>query len=395
MIVAINKMDKPEANPDRVKQELTEHGVVPEEWGGDVPCVPVSALTKAGINDLLEMITLTAEMLELKANPNRNAKGTVIEAKLDKGRGPVATLLVQNGTLKSGDIIIAGTSVGRVRAMTDENSRKLAQAGPSTPVEVIGLAEVPAAGDIFYAVENEKMARELADQRRQKEREEANKSSYAVSLDGLFAQIEQGNMKELNIIVKADVQGTAEALKASLQKLSNEEVAVKVIHMGVGAITDSDIMLASASSAVIVGFNVRPDVVTAANAKNAGVDIRTYSIIYECIEEMEQAMKGMLAPKYREVITGSAEVRMVYKISSVGTVAGCMVKDGKIYRNSSIRVLRDSIVVADTKIAGLRRFKDDVKEVAEGYECGISIEKFSDIKEGDIFEAYTLEEYRD
>ncbi len=395
IIVAINKMDKPTANPDRVKQELTEHGIVPEEWGGDVPCVPVSALTNQGITDLLEMITLTAEMLELKANPNRHAKGTVIEAKLDKGRGPVATLLVQNGTLNSGDVIIAGTSVGRVRAMTDENARKLATAGPSTPVEIIGLAEVPAAGDVFYAVENEKMARELADQRREKEREEANKSKYAVSLDGLFAQIEQGNMKELNVIIKADVQGTAEALKASLQKLSNEEVMVKVIHQGVGAINDSDIMLASASGAIIVGFNVRPDVITATNAKNAGVDIRTYSIIYECIEEMEQAMKGMLAPKYREVVTGSAEVRMVYKISSVGTVAGCMVKDGKITRNSNVRVLRDSIVVADTKIAGLRRFKDDVKEVAEGYECGISIEKFNDIKEGDIFEAYIMEEYRD
>ena len=395
IIVAINKMDKPTANPDRVKQELTEHGIVPEEWGGDIPCVPVSALTKQGITELLEMITLTAEMLELKANPNRHAKGTVIEAKLDKGRGPVATLLVQNGTLNSGDVIIAGTSVGRVRAMTDENARKLATAGPSTPVEIIGLAEVPAAGDVFYAVENEKMARELADQRREKEREEANKSKYAVSLDGLFAQIEQGNMKELNIIIKADVQGTAEALKASLQKLSNEEVVVKVIHQGVGAINDSDIMLASASGAIIVGFNVRPDVITATNAKNAGVDIRTYSIIYECIEEMEQAMKGMLAPKYREVVTGSAEVRMVYKISSVGTVAGCMVKDGKITRNSSVRVLRDSIVVADTKIAGLRRFKDDVKEVAEGYECGISIEKFNDIKEGDVFEAYIMEEYRD
>jgi len=395
IIVAINKMDKPTANPDRVKQELTEHGIVPEEWGGDVPCVPVSALTNQGITDLLEMITLTAEMLELKANPNRHAKGTVIEAKLDKGRGPVATLLVQNGTLNSGDVIIAGTSVGRVRAMTDENARKLATAGPSTPVEIIGLAEVPAAGDVFYAVENEKMARELADQRREKEREEANKSKYAVSLDGLFAQIEQGNMKELNIIIKADVQGTAEALKASLQKLSNEEVAVKVIHQGVGAINDSDIMLASASGAIIVGFNVRPDVITATNAKNAGVDIRTYSIIYECIEEMEQAMKGMLAPKYREVVTGFAEVRMVYKISSVGTVAGCMVKDGKITRNSNVRVLRDSIVIADTKIEGLRRFKDDVKEVAEGYECGISIEKFNDIKEGDIFEAYIMEEYRD
>ncbi|MDP4153108.1 MAG: translation initiation factor IF-2 [Bacillota bacterium] len=395
IIVAINKMDKPNANPEVIKQSLTEYELVPEEWGGDTICVPVSAKKKTGIKELLEMVILTADMLELKANPNRLAKGTVIEAKLDKGRGPVATVLVQNGTLKSGDIVIAGSTVGRVRAMNDEKGRKLAEAGPSTPVEIIGMADVPEAGDLFYAVENEKMARELAEQRREQQRAEATKSTYAVSLDALFTQIQEGNIKELNIIVKADVQGSAEAVKSSLEKLSNDEVKVKVIHNGVGAITDSDIMLASASGAFIIGFNVRPDATVVENAKNAGVDIRTYRIIYECIEEVESAMKGMLAPKTREVVIGHAEVRQVYKISSVGTVAGCMIKDGKITRGSGIRVLRDSIVVAEDKIDSLKRFKDDAKEVVQGFECGIGLEKFNDIKEGDILEAYVIEEYRE
>jgi len=395
IIVAINKMDKPEANPDVVKQSLTEYGLVPEEWGGDTICVPVSAKKKTGINELLEMVLLTADMLELKANPHRLAKGTVIEAKLDKGRGPVATLLVQNGTLKTGDILIAGSTVGRVRAMTDEKGNRLKEAGPSTPVEIIGMSDVPAAGDIFHAVENEKMARELAEQRREEERAEATKSKYAVSLDALFSQIQEGNVKELNIIIKADVQGSCEALRSSLEKLSNNEVKVKVIHTGVGAITDSDIMLASASNAIIIGFNVRPDATITENAKNAGVDIRTYRIIYECIEEVENAIKGMLAPKTREVVIGHVEVRQVYKISSIGTIAGCMVKDGKVTRSANIRVLRDSVVIAEDKIASLKRFKDDVKEVQHGFECGMGLEKFNDIKEGDIFEVFIIEEYRD
>ncbi len=395
IIVAINKMDKPTANPDKVKQELTEYGIVPEEWGGDVPCVPVSALTGAGIDELLEVVGLTADIMELKANPARAAKGTVIEAKLDKGRGPVATLLVQNGTLHAGDIIIAGTTVGRVRAMTNELGKKLAEAGPSAPVEIIGLSEVPAAGDVFHAVANEKMARELAEQRKDELRAEANKSRYAVSLDELFNQIKEGELKDLNIIIKADVQGTAEALKASLEKLSNNEVRVRVIHSAVGAISESDIILASASGAIVVGFNVRPDAATTANAKRQGVDIRTYRIIYECIEEIEAAIKGMLAPKIREVVLGEAEVRLVYKISSVGTIAGCLVKDGKITRNALARVMRDGIVINEGKIAGLKRFKDDAKEVTAGFECGISLEKFNDIKEGDRIEAYIMEEYRD
>ena len=395
MILAINKIDKPDANPDRVKQELTEHGLVPEEWGGDVICVPVSAVTHEGIDTLLEMVLLTADMRELKANPSRRARGTVIEAQLDKGRGPVATVLVQNGTLHAGDVIIAGTSVGRVRVMTDDKGRKLKDAGPSTPVEIMGLAEVPQAGDLFYAVEDEKMARELAEQRKAEEKAAQAGKVQKVSLDDLFNQIQQGDVKELNLIVKADVLGSAEAVQASLEKLSNDEVRVRVIHSGVGAISGSDLMLAEASNAIIIGFNVRPDAAIREDAAQRGVDIRTYRIIYECIEEMEAAMKGMLAPKFREVVQGHAEVRQIFKVSGVGTIAGCYVKSGKINRNSSVRVLRDSVVVAETKIDSLRRFKDDVREVAEGFECGIGLERFNDIKEGDVIEAFVMEEYHD
>ena len=395
IIVAINKIDKPDANPDRVKQELTEHGLVPEEWGGDVICVPVSAVTHEGIDTLLEMVLLTADMRELKANPSRRARGTVIEAQLDKGRGPVATVLVQNGTLHAGDVIIAGTSVGRVRVMTDDKGRKLKDAGPSTPVEIMGLAEVPQAGDLFYAVEDEKMARELAEQRKAEEKAAQAGKVQKVSLDDLFNQIQQGDVKELNLIVKADVMGSAEAVQASLEKLSNDEVRVRVSHSGVGAISGSDLMLAEASNAIIIGFNVRPDAAIREDAAQRGVDIRTYRIIYECIEEMEAAMKGMLAPKFREVVQGHAEVRQIFKVSGVGTIAGCYVKSGKINRNSSVRVLRDSVVVAETKIDSLRRFKDDVREVAEGFECGIGLERFNDIKEGDVIEAFVMEEYHD
>ena len=395
IIVAINKIDKPDANPDRVKQELTEHGLVPEEWGGDVICVPVSAVTHEGIDTLLEMVLLTADMRELKANPSRRARGTVIEAQHDKGRGPVATVLVQNGTLHAGDVIIAGTSVGRVRVMTDDKGRKLKDAGPSTPVEIMGLAEVPQAGDLFYAVEDEKMARELAEQRKAEEKAAQAGKVQKVSLDDLFNQIQQGDVKELNLIVKADVMGSAEAVQASLEKLSNDEVRVRVIHSGVGAISGSDLMLAEASNAIIIGFNVRPDAAIREDAAQRGVDIRTYRIIYECIEEMEAAMKGMLAPKFREVVQGHAEVRQIFKVSGVGTIAGCYVKSGKINRNSSVRVLRDSVVVAETKIDSLRRFKDDVREVAEGFECGIGLERFNDIKEGDVIEAFVMEEYHD
>ena len=395
IIVAINKIDKPDANPERVKQELTEHGLVPEEWGGDVICVPVSAVTHEGIDTLLEMVLLTADMRELKANPSRRARGTVIEAQLDKGRGPVATVLVQNGTLHAGDVMIAGTSVGRVRVMTDDKGRKLKEAGPSTPVEIMGLAEVPQAGDLFYAVEDEKMARELAEQRKAEEKAAQAGKMQKVSLDDLFNQIQQGDVKELNLIVKADVMGSAEAVQASLEKLSNDEVRVRVIHSGVGAISGSDLMLAEASNAIIIGFNVRPDAAIREDAAQRGVDIRTYRIIYECIEEMEAAMKGMLAPKFREVVQGHAEVRQIFKVSGVGTIAGCYVKSGKINRNSSVRVLRDSVVVAETKLDSLRRFKDDVREVAEGFECGIGLERFNDIKEGDVIEAFVMEEYHD
>ena len=395
IIVAINKMDKPEANPDRIMQQLTEHSLVPEEWGGDIICVPVSAKAHTGIDNLLENVLLVAEMLELKANPDRRAKGVVIEARLDKGRGPVATLLVQNGTLNAGDIIVAGTSVGRVRQMTDENGKVVKSAGPSVPVEITGLAETPDAGDGFDAVSDERLARELVEQRKEKIKNEMFSAKEKVTLDNLFSQLSEGDLKELNVIVKADVQGSVEAVKDSLVKLSNEEVKVSVIHGGVGAINESDIMLAQASGAIVVGFNVRPDAVAKATAERDGVDVRTYRVIYDCIEEIEAAMKGMLAPKFRENILGTVEVRDTYKISNVGTIAGCHVTNGKVTRACQIRVVRDGIVISEDAIKSLRRFKDDVKEVAQGYECGIGLEKFADIKEGDVFEAFVMEEYRD
>lgn len=395
IIVAINKMDKPGATTDRIMQQLTEYDLIPEEWGGDTICVPVSALTGMNIDKLLESILLVAEMKELKANPNRAAKGIVIEARLDRNRGPIATLLVQNGTLRSGDIIVAGTSVGRVRVMVDDKSRKVKEAGPSVPVEIMGLAEAPQAGDAFDAVSDERLARELVEQRKQKQKEEQFKSFEKVTLENLFSSLKEGELKELDIIVKADVQGSVEAVKQSLEKLSNDEVRVKIIHGGVGAINESDVMLANASNAIIVGFNVRPDPVAAQNAERDGVDIRCYRIIYDCIDEIEAAIKGMLAPKFREVQQGRAEVRQVVKISSVGNIAGCYVLSGKVTRNSKIRVVRDGIVITEDEISSLRRFKDDVKEVAQNFECGIGLAKFNDIKEGDIFEAFTIEEYRD
>ena len=395
IIVAINKMDKPAANPDLVKQQLTEYELVPEEWGGDVPCIPVSAHTKMGIDDLLEMILLVAEMKELKANPDRAAKGTVIEARLDKGRGPVATVLVQNGTLHTGDIVVAGTTVGRIRAMMNERGERVKSAGPSVPVEVTGLNEVPVGGDTFNAVSDERLARELVEQRLTEQKEEMFNSQTKVTLDNLFEQMKEGEMKELKVIVKADVQGSVEAVRQSLEKLSNDEVRVHVIHGAVGAISESDVMLANASNAIIVGFNVRPDPVAEENAKRDGVDMRLYRIIYDCIEEIESAMKGMLAPKYREVFLGKAECREVYKITNVGMVIGGHVTSGKIVRGAQVRLVRDGIIVADDKIASLRRFKDDVKEVQDGYDCGITLERFSDIKLGDILEAYEMEEYRD
>ncbi len=395
VIVAINKMDKEGADPDRVKQQLTEHELVVEEWGGDVIAVPVSAKTGMGIDELLENVLLVAEVKELKANPHRLAKGAVIEARLDKGKGPVATLLVQNGTLHSGDVIIAGTSVGRIRTMTDFRGRPISEAGSSTPVEITGLGEVPTAGETFNAVEDEKLARELVEQRKHEAKEDEFRKFQKVTLDNLFSQISEGEMKELPIIVKADVQGSVEAVKQSLEKISNEEVRVRVIHGAVGAVNESDVMLANASNAIIVGFNVRPDPVAKANAEQDGVDIRLYRIIYDAIEEITDAMKGMLAPKFREVETARVEVRQVYKISSVGTVAGCYVLNGKIGRNDLIRVVRDGIIIADDKMSSLKRFKDDAKDVSEGFECGITLEKFSDIKEGDIFEGYVMEEYRE
>ena len=395
IIVAINKMDKEGANPERVKEQLTEYELVPEEWGGDTPCIPVSAHTKQGIDDLLEMIILTADMMELKANPDRAAKGTVVEARLDKGMGPIATVLVQNGTLHTGDIIVAGTSVGRVRSMMDDKGRRVKEAGPSVPVEITGLDDVPVGGDIFNAVSDERLARELVEQRRTEQKEEVFRSQTKVTLDNLFEQMKEGDMKELKIIVKADVQGSVEAVRQSLEKLSNDEVRVHIIHGAVGAVSESDVMLANASNAIIVGFNVRPDPVAEENAKRDGVDLRLYRIIYDCIEEIESAMKGMLAPKYREVALGKAECRETYKISSVGLVIGGHVISGKITRNAQVRVVRDGIIVADDRIASLRRFKDDVKEVADGYDCGITLEKFADIKQGDILEAYEMEEYRD
>ena len=392
IIVAVNKIDKEGANPDRILQQLTEYELVPEEWGGDTIVCNISAKFGQGIENLLEMVLLTAEVADLKANPNRQAKGTVIEAKLDKGRGPVATVLVQNGTLNAGDIIIAGTAVGRVRAMTDDDGKKIKSAGPSVPVEIIGLAEVPGAGDIFYAVDDERMARQLVEQRKEHEKEERNKAMHKVTLDNLFASIQEGQMKELNIIVKADVQGSVEALRASLEKLSNDEVRVKVIHGAVGAISESDVMLASASGAIIVGFNVRPDRAASDSADQQGVDMRMYRIIYDCIEEMEQAMKGMLAPKFREAILGHAEVRTTFRVSGVGTIAGCYVQDGKIQRNAQVRIVRDGIVIHEGVLSSLKRFKDDVKEVASNYECGCGFENFNDIKEGDVFEAFVMEE---
>ena len=395
VIVAINKMDKPTANPDKVLQQLTEHEIVPEEWGGDAICVPVSALTGMGINDLLENVLLVAEMKELKANPDRAAKGTVIEARLDKGRGPIATVLVQNGTLKAGDVIVAGMAVGRVRAMTDENGRKLNEAGPSVPVEIMGLSEVPASGDIFNAVSDERLARELVEQRKNEAKEEMFSRYQKITLDNLFDQMNEGEMKELKIIVKADVQGSVEAVTQSLEKLTNEEVRVRVIHGAVGAVSENDVMLADASNAIIVGFNVRPDPLAQVAADNAGVDMRMYRIIYDAIEQVETAMKGMLAPKTREVLHGRAEVRQVYRITGVGLVAGCYILDGKVYRNDLLRIVRDGIIIGDDKMISLKRFKDDQKEVAQGYECGIGLEKFTDIQEGDIYETYIIEEYRD
>ena len=392
IIVAINKIDKENANPDRVLQQLTEYGLVPEDWGGDTICCKISAKKHIGIDNLLEMVTLTAEMAELKANPNRAGQGTVIEARLDKGRGPVATLLVQNGTLKQGDIIIAGTAVGRIRTMMDYKGARLTEAGPSVPVEVAGLSEAPEAGSPFFAVADERMARELVEQRKAEARAKAAAPVQKVSLENLFDQIQAGERKELALIVKADVQGSVEAVKASLEKLSNDEVNVKVIHGGVGAINESDVMLAASSNAIIVGFNVRPDAAARDGASRQNVDMRMYRVIYDCIDEITAAMKGMLAPKFREVVLGHAEVRQTYKVSSVGTVAGCYVQDGKIVRNCSVRVVRDGIVIHEGSLASLKRFKDDAKEVAENYECGLTVEKFNDIKEGDIIEAFTMEE---
>ena len=393
IIVAINKMDKPTANPERVKQQLTEHGIVCEDWGGETIVCPISAKTGEGVDNLLEMLTLTAEVGELRANPNRAAQGTVIEARLDKGRGPVATLLVQNGTLHKGDIIIAGTSVGRVRAMVSDQGQKIESAGPSVPVEITGLSEAPTAGAVFNAVADEKLARELVEQRKEEERAKANAPVTKVSLEDLFSQIQAGEMKNLNLIVKADVQGSVEAVKASLEKLSNDEVRVRVIHGGVGAINESDVMLATTSQAIIVGFNVRPDNAARDNAARNHVDMRMYRVIYDAINEIESAMKGMLAPKFHEVVLGHAEIRQTYKVSGVGTVAGCYVQDGKLQRKDcQVRLVRDGIVVHEGMLASLQRFKDSVKEVAAGYECGLSIEKFNDLKEGDIVEAFVMEE---
>ena len=395
LIVAMNKMDKPTANPERVMEGLTKYGIITEDWGGDVACIPVSAATGAGIQDLLERIVLEAEVMELKANPNRRAKGAVVEARLDKGQGTIATLLVQNGTLHKGDCLIAGTAVGRVRTMRNDKGVEIESAGPSTPVEITGLTEVPTAGDIFEAVEDERLARELADKRTTEAKEKQFAAYTKVTLDNLFDQMAQNDMKELPIVVKADVQGSAEAVKQSLEKLSNDEVRVRVIHAGVGAISKSDVSLADASNAIIIGFNVRPDAVAKAEAEQAGVEMRMYRVIYDAINDVSDAMKGMLAPKVREVALGEAQVRQVYKISSVGTVSGCRVTSGKITRDAQLRLVRDGIVICEDAIASLKRFKDDAKEVAEGYECGITLQKFSDVKEGDVFECFKLEEYRD
>ena len=395
IIVAVNKMDKHGANPDRILTQLTEHGLTPADWGGETEVCKISAKTGEGIDDLLETVLLTAEMLELKANPNRAGKGCVLEARLDKTRGPIATLLVQNGTLHQGDLIIAGTAVGRVRVMTNDKGLSVKDAGPSIPVEITGLTEVPAPGDEFNAVADKRMARQLVEQRKQKIKDDANKLNQKVTLESLFSKLQEGEMKELNLIVKADVQGSAEAVKASLEKISNDEVRVKVIHAGVGAINESDILLASTSNAIVVGFNVRPNDQAQAAAKRDKVDIRMYRVIYDAINEISDAMKGMLAPKFREAIIGHAEVRQTYKVSAIGTIAGCYVKDGKITRDASVRVLRDNIVIHEGKLGSLQRFKDSVKEVAAGYECGMSIEKYNDIKEGDIFECFVMEQIKD
>ncbi len=394
IVVAINKIDTVGANPDRIKQQLTEYDIVPEEWGGDTIVCPISAKKKIGIEDLLENLVVLAEVQELKANPNRAAKGTVIEARLDKGRGPIMTVLVQNGTLNTGDIIIAGTSVGRIRTMTNDKGQRVTTAGPSVPVEITGMSEVPNAGDIFNAVADERMARELVEERKEQQKNQTLGGNRKVSLDDLFAQIKQGDLKDFNIIVKADVQGSAEAVKASLEKMTNEEVRVKVIHSAVGAINESDVMLAATSGAVIVGFNVRPDNAARDSAARAGVDLRMYRVIYDCINEIEAAMKGMLAPKYQEAIIGHAEVRETYKVSKIGTVCGCYVSDGKIQRGCQVRVLRDNIVIHEGELASLRRFKDDVKEVATNFECGMQVEKFNDIKVGDVIECFVMEEIK-
>ncbi len=394
IIVAVNKIDKEGANPDRVLQQLTEYELVPEEWGGDTIVCNISAKQNIGIENLLEMVLLTADIQELKANPDRRAKGTVIEAKLDRGRGPVATILIQNGTLHTGDIVIAGKTVGRVRAMTDDRGRKLDSAGPSMPVEIIGLSEVPDAGDLFYAVEDERMARELAEQRKTEEKDEKAKMQEKITLENLFSHIKEGEVKDFKIIVKADVQGSAEAVTASLRKLSNEEVRVQVIHSGVGGINESDVMLAAASGAIIVGFNVRPEPAAADSASRQDVEIRTYRIIYDCLEEIESAMKGMLAPKFQEMVIGHAEVRQTFKVSGVGTIAGCYVTDGKVQRAAQVRIVRDNIVIHEGVLSTLRRFKDDAKEVSSGYECGMSFEKYNDIKEGDVIEAFVMEEIK-
>ena len=395
IIVAINKMDKEGANPDRVLQQLTEHELVPEEWGGDVICVPVSAKTKMGIDKLLETINLVAEMSELKANPDRTAKGVVIEAKLDKGRGPIATLLVQNGTLKAGDVIVAGTAVGKVRAMVDCQGKKINSAGPSVPVEIMGLDRAPMSGDLFNAVSDEKLARQLVEQRKAEAKEEEFKAFQKVTLDTLFDTLHEGELKDLNIIVKADVQGSVEAVKQSLLKIENDEVRVKIIHGGVGTVNESDVMLANASNAIIVGFAVSVDPIAQESATRDGIEIKTYDIIYDAIEDIENAMRGMRAPKYRDVDTGAAEVREVYKISSAGTIAGCVVTSGNIKRGGKVRVVRNGKEIANVEIANLKRFKDEVKEVSSGYECGISLVGFDDIQTGDVFEAYIVEEYRD
>ena len=394
IIVAINKIDRPGANVDKIKQELTEHGLVAEDWGGDTICVPVSAHTKEGIDTLLEMIVITAEMLELKANINRRAKGTVIEGKLDKGRGPLATLLVQNGTLHTGDSIIVGSTYGRIRAMFDDKGKKIKTAGPSIPVEILGLSEVPAAGDRFNVVKDEKTARNMAETRKTNLREEHFQSSNRVSMENLYSQIQEGSVKELGVIVKADVQGSVEAVRQSLEKLSTDNVKVRVIHSGVGAITETDVVLAAASNAIIIGFNVRPDNNAATIGENEGVEIKTYRIIYDALDDIKAAMLGMLDPVYKEVVLGRVEIRQIYKVSNVGTIAGSYVLNGKITRNSSVRVLRNGIVITESTLASLKRFKDDAKEVAAGFECGLSIEKFNDIKEGDIVEAFIMEEVK-